>query len=219
MKILAICGSPRGKESQTKVLAEEVLKAAQAQGADVDMVDLSKVRIEFCRACEACHQKSGCVLHDDVNNILADVLNADGLVLASPVYLNQVTAQLKAVLDRSSHFVHCLRLVGKYLAVVTTSGGGGGAQVQAYLRHYGITVGTQCVGGVDAKVPLKPDDVAAVAALGEALVAAIQKKQQYPDQIKSIESQKQYFRKLITLHKADWPYEFQFWKDQDGLRP
>ncbi|MCX6992352.1 MAG: flavodoxin family protein [Kiritimatiellaeota bacterium] len=217
MKILAICGSPRGNKSQTKALAGEVLKAAQAQGATVEMVDLSEARIEFCRACEACHQKPGCVLHDDANSILANVLNADGLVLASPVYLNQVTAQLKAVLDRSSHFVHCMRLIGKYLAVVTTHGGGGGAQVQAYLQHYGNTVGAQCVGGVDAKSPLKPADIAAAAALGKALVAAIQAKQQYPDQIKIIESQKQYFRKLITLHKDDWPYEYQFWKNQDWL--
>jgi len=217
MKIFAICGSPRGKKSQTKTLAEEVLKAAQAQGANVEMADLSEARLEFCRACEACHQKPGCVLHDDANTILANVLNADGLVLASPVYLNQVTAQLKAVLDRSSHFVHCMRLTGKYLAVVTTSGGGGGAQVQAYLKNYGNTVGAQCVGGVDAKSPLKPADVAAAAALGKALVAAIQEKQQYPDQIKSIESQKQYFRKLITLRKDEWPYEYQFWSNQDWL--
>lgn len=157
------------------------------------------------------------MLNDDANTILAKVLNADGLVLASPVYLNQVTAQLKAVLDRSSHFVHCMRLIGKYLAVVTTSGGGGGAQVQAYLRNYGNTVGAQCIGGVDAKSLLKPADVAAASALGQALVTAIREKQQYPDQIKSMESQKQYFRKLITLHKDDWPYEHQFWSNQSWL--
>ncbi|MDD5678535.1 MAG: flavodoxin family protein [Kiritimatiellae bacterium] len=217
MKILCICGSPRGKNSQTKALAGKVLKAAQAQGAGVEMVDLSEARIKFCRACEACHQKPGCVLRDDTNTILAKVLKADGLVLASPVYLNQITAKLKAVLDRSSHFVHCMCLVGKYLAVVTTNGGGGGTQVQAYLKHYGITVGAQCVGGVDAKGPLKPADVAAAAALGKELVAAIRGKKQYPDQIESLEMQKQYFRKLITLRKDDWPYEYQFWKDQEWL--
>lgn len=218
MKIIAICGSPRGNKSQTKELAGDVLKAAQARGAAVEMVDLSAAHIEFCKACEACHRKAGCIHHDDVFRILSDVLKADGIVLASPVYLDQVTAQLKALLDRSSHFVHCLRLQGKYLAVVTTSGGGYGAQVQAYVRHYGITVGAQCVGGVDAKVPLKSEDRSAAAALGEALVTAIQKKQQYPDQLKGIESQKQYFMKLITIRKADWPYEFQYWQDQAGSR-
>ena len=217
MKVLAICGSPRGRKSQTKALTEKVLAAIKALGAEVELVDLSQARLEFCRACEACHQKPGCVLHDDANAILAKVLNADGLVLASPVYLNQITAQLKAVLDRSSHFVHCTRLIGKYLAVVTTSGGGGGAQVQDYLKNYGNTVGAQCVGGVDAKSPLKPANVAAAAELGKTLAAAIQAKQQYPDQIKRIELQKQYFRKLITLRKDDWPYEYQFWKDQDWI--
>ncbi|MBI2437615.1 MAG: hypothetical protein HYV36_02220, partial [Lentisphaerae bacterium] len=46
---------------------------------------------------------------------------------------------------------------------------------------------------------------------------AIQARQQYPDQIKRMESQRQYFRKLITLRKDDWPYEYQFWQDHDWL--
>ena len=73
-----------------------------------------------------------------------------------------------------------MRLIGKYLAVVTTSGGGGGAQVQTYLRNYGNTVGAQCVGGVDAKSLLKPADVADAAAVEKALVAAIQKCMESP---------------------------------------
>lgn len=217
MKILALCGSPRGDKSQTKVLAEKVLEAAKAQGAEVELVDLSRVRLEFCRACEACHQKPGCILKDDGTRILEQMLAADGLVLASPVYLNQVTAQLKALLDRSSHFVHCLRLTGKYLAVVTTSGGGGGTDVQAYLKKYGITVGAQGVGGVDAKVPLNPGDLATAAALGETLVIAIREKKQFPDQLQAIESQKQYFGKLIAWRKDHWTFEYQYWKDQGWL--
>lgn len=217
MKIVAICGSPRGEKSQTKALAQELLKAAQAQGAEVDMVDLSKAHINFCRACEVCHQKPECVLRDDVPSILTKMLDADGFVLASPVYLSQVTAQLKAVLDRSSHFVHCMRLIGKYLAVVTTSGGGDGAEVQNYLKYYGNIMGAQWVGGVNAKSPFQPADAARAAVLGEALFAAIQAKQQYPDQIKSMEAQKQYFRQLITLRKDAWPYEYQFWQDQNWL--
>ncbi|MBI2438502.1 MAG: NAD(P)H-dependent oxidoreductase, partial [Lentisphaerae bacterium] len=217
MKILAICGSPRGKKSQTKVLAEEVLKAAKAKGAAVEMADLSEAHLEFCRACEVCHRKAGCVHHDDAATILAKALAADGLVLASPVYLNQVSAQLKAVLDRSSHFVHCMRLIGKYVAAVTTHGGGDGAEVQAYLKHYANVVGAQWVGGVDARNPLKPADLEQAAALGQTLFTAIQARQQYPDQIKRMESQRQYFRKLITLRKDDWPYEYQFWQDHDWL--
>ena len=71
MKILALCGSPRGNNSQTKVLAEKVLAAAKAQGAAVELVDLSRARLEFCRACEACHAKPGCIRHDDITPLLA----------------------------------------------------------------------------------------------------------------------------------------------------
>ncbi|MCG2658684.1 MAG: hypothetical protein L6437_00370, partial [Kiritimatiellae bacterium] len=75
-------------------------------------------------------------------------------------------------------------------------------------RHAGLTLRR-----AERQTPGK----SAAAALGKALVAAIQEKQQYPDQIKSMELQKQYFRKLITLHKDDWPYEYQFWSNQDWL--
>jgi multimeric flavodoxin WrbA len=217
MRIVAICGSPRGKKSQTKALAEQVLNSAKAKGADVEMVDLSKKRIEFCRACEVCHQRPDCVINDDVKGILSMALAADGLVLASPVYLNQVTAQLKAVLDRSSHFVHCLRLTGKYVAGVTTYGGGGGSEVIAYLKDYALIVGAQFVGGVGAKVPPKKSDVSHAAALGETLVAAIQKGTSYPDQIQRIEERKKYFGRLIIRRKDDWPYEYTYWSEKGWL--
>ena len=71
MEILAICGSPRGKKSQTKILAEKVLEAAKGKGAGVEMVDLSKAQIGFCHACEKCHQRPECILDDDVKRILA----------------------------------------------------------------------------------------------------------------------------------------------------
>jgi multimeric flavodoxin WrbA len=217
MRIVAICGSPRGKKSQTKILAEKVLDAAKAKGADVEMVDLSKARIKFCRACEVCHRRPDCVLNDDVKGILAKALAADGLLLASPVCLNQVTAQLKAVLDRSSHLVHCLLLMGKYVAAVTTCGGGGGSEVIGYLKEYAFTVGAQFVGGVDAKVPLKDSDFVGAVALGKTLVAAIQKGKSYPDQLQSIEERKKYFGKLIARRKNDWPYEYKYWSGRGWL--
>lgn len=217
MEILAICGSPRGKKSQTKILAEKVLEAAKSKGAGVEMVDLSEAQISFCLACEKCHQVPDCVMDDDVKRILKKVLAADGLVLASPVYLNQVTAQMKALLDRSSHFIHCLRLMGKYVAVVTTSGGGGGADVQEYLKNYSFTVGAQYVGGADAKVPLKDSDLAAAASLGESLISAIQEKKVFPEQIHTIEERKIYFGRLIERRKDDWPHEYDYWQKKGWL--
>ena len=217
MKIVAICGSPRASKSQTKALAERVVEAARIKGAATEIVDLGKVRIGFCQACEACHRGPDCVLNDDGNLILRKLLDADGIVLASPVYLNQVTAQMKALLDRTSHFIHCLRLMGKYMAAVTTSGGGGGSEVQAYLKHYAFTVGAQFAGGVDAAAPLKEPDFSAAAELGESLVAAVQKQTVYPEQVRIIEEHKRRFGRIIAFRKDHWPFEHKYWQDKGWL--
>ena len=217
MKVLAIYGSPRGKKSQTHALADVMLAEVRAGGADVEVVDLGKARIGFCQACEACHKGPDCVLNDDGQLILRKMLAADGVVLASPVYLDHVTAQMKALLDRTSHFVHCLRFTGKYLAAVTTSGGGGGAATMAFLKRYAVTVGGQFVGGVDARVPLTDADYAVSRNLGAALVAAITARQTWPDQVQAIEAQRKRFGQIVAFRKDEWPYEYAYWQDLKWL--
>jgi len=59
-----------------------------------------------------------------VASILEKMLDAEGIILASPNYINQVTASMKALFDRSSHFIHCKRLLDKYVAGVVSSGSG-----------------------------------------------------------------------------------------------
>jgi len=217
MKLLGICGSPRGAKSQTRVVLDALLAEAKTKGAEIDTVDLGKVRIGFCQACETCHKGPDCVLNDDGRVILRQMLDADGIVLASPVYLDHVTAQMKALLDRTSHFVHCLRLTGKYLAAVTTSGGGGGEATMAFMKRYAVTVGAQFAGGVDARVPLKEADVASARKLGASLVTAISTKQSWPDQAQAIDAQRLRFRNLIAFHKDHWPYEYSYWQDKGWM--
>ena len=217
MKILAIGGSPRGAKSQTHRLTEALLAEAKAQGADVEFVDLGKADLEFCRACDTCHRGPKCVLNDDGGGILQRMLDADGVVLASPVYLDQVTAQMKTLLDRTSHFVHCMRLNGKYLAAVTTSGGGGGEATAAFLKRYAVTVGAQFAGSVDARVPLGEANTAAAQALGASLVAAIAEKKTWPDQTEAIDEQLQRFGQIIAFRKDHWPFEYKYWQDKGWL--
>ena len=217
MQILAICGSPRGAKSQTKQLAEKALEAAHAQGAEVTLVDLSRAAIGFCRACELCHRGPNCALDDDGRAIIEAMLNADGILLASPVYLNQVTAQLKTILDRTSHFVHCLRLTGRYMAALTTSGGGGGAEVHSYLRSYCALVGAQFVGSLDERAPLRAEASAAAATLVEDLATAIREKRVYPDQTAILAANRARFAQLIAHRRESWPYEYDYWKQQGWL--
>jgi len=199
------------------VLLEALLAEAETKGAQVEFVDLGKVRIGFCQACEECHKGPDCVFNDDGRTILHQMLEADGIVLASPVYLDHVTAQMKALLDRTSHFIHCLCLTGKYIAALTTSGGGGGEATVAFLKKYAVTVGSQFAGAVDARVPLKNADYASARELGDLLVSAVVKKREWPDQIQAIEAQRQRFGHLIASRKDQWPYEYTYWQEKGWM--
>ena len=217
MKILAILGSPRGKRSQTRVLTDAVMTGAREQGADLDVVDLSEEGVEFCMACEMCHKTPRCPLDDAGCRIIERMLAADGILLASPVYLNHVTAQMKTLLDRTSQMIHCLRLTDKYLACVTTSGGGGGADAQSFMRKYALTVGAQFVGGVDATNPFKETDFAAALKLGAMLATSIRDQACDPAQLFAIEEQKKRFGYLIDTHRDSWEYEYRYWKEKGWL--
>ena len=217
MKVMAICGSPRGQKSQTRAMTEALLSEAKAKGADIEFVDLGKVRIGFCQACEVCHQGPDCVLNDEARGILKRMLEADGIVLASPVYLDHVTAQMKALLDRSSHFIHCLRLIGKYMAAVTTSGGGSGDATAAFLRKYAVTVGSQFVGVVHAAMPLREPDLEAARKLGASLIEAVAGRKTWSEQVQAIEQQRKHFGRIIAFHKDQWPYEHKYWQDKGWL--
>jgi len=101
MKILGINSSPRGTQSQTLKLVEAVLDGSHQRGTDSEVADICKLDIQYCRACGACYAKGTCIQKDDFPDLFNKMLNADGIVIGSPVYLNNISAQLKAVFDRS----------------------------------------------------------------------------------------------------------------------
>jgi len=193
------------------------LDEIKAKGADVKFVDLGKVRIGFCQACEVCHQGPDCVLKDDAKDILQCMLDADGIVLASPVYLDQVTAQMKALLDRSSHFIHCLRLMGKYMAAVTTSGGGSGDATAAFIRRYAVTVGAQFVGVVHAPMPLRERILRRHESWALTWSRRLPAKTMWPEQVQAIEEQRKHFGRIIAFRKDQWPYEHKYWQEKGWL--
>jgi multimeric flavodoxin WrbA len=99
MKIIGIVGSPRRK-GHTATLVEAVLRGAQAQGAETEMLCLGDYDIGGCLGCSACKQGDACVQGDDMHVIYRALESCQGLVLGSPIYLDHITAQTKAVLDR-----------------------------------------------------------------------------------------------------------------------
>jgi len=217
MKILLISSSPRKNKSQTLLLAKELLRGC-ADSAESEVIELCDYKIEFCRHCEVCHKKiMRCPIKDDVRKILDQMLEADGIIMASPNYINQITGSMKAFFDRASHFIHCQRLLGKYIVGVVSSGSGRDKEVLDYIEYYSHTCGAQYVGGVSSSAPVGDEKKKEALNLGQSLSAAIKAQRLFPEQIKIIDAGKEYFKRIMEIRKDEWKEEYQYWKDKGWL--
>lgn len=99
MKVIGIQASPR-KNGNCDILMDEVLKAAEENGAETTKYYLDNYKIEPCHACCSCGDGVDCVTDDDCNELLNASLDADVLVFSTPIYYGQMTAQGKLFTDR-----------------------------------------------------------------------------------------------------------------------
>lgn len=99
-QILILSGSPR-KYGNSDLLCEEFMKGAVESGHNVELIRIAERKIGFCKGCYACKKKGICIIKDDMEEIIQKMIDADVIVLASPVYFYAMNAQLKAVIDRS----------------------------------------------------------------------------------------------------------------------
>jgi len=218
MKVLLISSSPHREESSTFLLAKEVLRGLEEEGVSCEEMHLHDCKVFFCTSCETCHKKIlQCPLKDDVTMILRKMLDADGIVLASPNYINQVTGSMKVLLDRSAHFIHCKRLLGKYVAGVVTSGSGFAEMVLEYIGYYGHICGGQYSGGVSAMRAFGQDKKEEAFQLGKRMAADMRVKKSYPEQMKLIEENKEHFARIIKMRKGDWQEEYRYWVEKGWL--
>ena len=100
MKILAIVGSPRLK-GNTNYLVDQALAEAAKVGAHTEKIVLSQYKVNPCLGHANCASFQSCRQKDDTGWILDKFREADGVILATPVYYYNVTAQMKAFIDRN----------------------------------------------------------------------------------------------------------------------
>ncbi len=123
--IVIVKGSPR-REGNSAVLAEQVAEGARSAGARVESFYLHHMDIRACDACDACQWEPyrGCIVDDDMQVLYPKLLEADAIVIASPVYWFTVSAQTKLFMDRCYALVdkegYALR--GKKIGIVMTYG-------------------------------------------------------------------------------------------------
>ena len=100
-RILVLLGSPRKKGNST-TLAKQIVKGAESAGAEVETIYLNGLKIKPCQGCYGCKKKDskGCVVKDDMQPLYPKIVAADALVIATPVYWFNMTAQTKIFMDR-----------------------------------------------------------------------------------------------------------------------
>lgn len=100
-KIVVLSGSPR-KNGNSELLCDQFIQGATEAGHQIEKINVSNKQINYCTACDACQKNGGtCVQQDDMAEILGKMINADVIVMATPVYFYTMNAQLKTVIDRT----------------------------------------------------------------------------------------------------------------------
>jgi multimeric flavodoxin WrbA len=139
MNVLGIYGSPR-KGGNTDILLEELLKGAAEAGNQVSSLRCCDFRIEGCLECGGCDETGECVINDDMQIIYPQLLDAQVIILASPIFFYSVTAQAKALIDRCQA-MWCKRSVQSKTAGASVQQGVG------YLVSVGATKGANLFEG------------------------------------------------------------------------
>ena len=122
MKILGISGSPRKGNSEW--MLRRLLEMLSRAGHSADLVLLREMSIKQCRGCLACESggagRSGkCKIHDDVKDILPRMLEADIIVMGTPVYFDMLSGRLKNFMDRTCAIWP--KLAGKKMAGIAVA--------------------------------------------------------------------------------------------------
>jgi multimeric flavodoxin WrbA len=122
VKVLGIVCSPR-RGGNTEILMQEALDSAREAGAEVELVTLADKTIFPCNACDSCLKTGQCNIDDDMQQIYPKLLEADGIIFGTPVYFWSVSAQAKALIDRTYVFSEGNRkLRNKVAAVIIATG-------------------------------------------------------------------------------------------------
>jgi len=165
LRILGIMGSPR-LGGNTDLLLDAALNGARSAGAEVEKIVVDKLNISPCREHYGCLEDGNCIIRDDMDALYPKLMDADGIVVASPMFFYGITAQLKALIDRGQALwarKHVLKQSwpgagrkGAFIAVGATRGetlfDGSIATVKYFFKTIGVEYAEELlIRGVDQK--------------------------------------------------------------------
>ena len=138
MKVLILNGSPK-PEGNTACAINEMVKVFGSEGVETKVIQIGNKTIRGCVACGGCSKTGKCVFDDEVNAIAPKFEDADGLVVASPVYYASANATLVACLDRLFYSTHFDKTMKVGASVVVARRGGCSATYDELNKYFTIS--------------------------------------------------------------------------------
>ena len=158
LKILGIICSPRAG-GNTEILVRKALESAEKEGAEVEAWSIVGKEVKPCDHCGSCIKTGQCHIRDDMQDLYPKMIEAEGIILGSPVYFWSVTAQAKLVIDRTYALRRpTSRLEGKIGGAIAVAGRRGEVEALTVINNFFLGQGMTPVGlGVDGKGSEKGD--------------------------------------------------------------
>lgn len=122
MKILGLSCSPR-RGGNTEILINEALLGSSEMGAEIELLSVAGKELKPCDGCWSCSETGKCHIKDDMPVVFNKLLEADGIIIGCPSYHMNITAQAKAILDRSVSLAGMQNKVGAPIGVCSRQGG------------------------------------------------------------------------------------------------
>jgi multimeric flavodoxin WrbA len=218
MKIVAICGSPH------KGSCYSVLKTIAEDHPEVETKLLMLGELDFgqCRGCYACVSRGEdkCPLKDDRDLVVNEMLDADGVIFASPVYVNHISGLMKCFIDRIGYEAHRPRFLGKQAMVMAVCGGFGADKAVGYLADIVTSFGFSVVSKLELQASTKSAKETALnrqkaAAAFDALVAGVESGQRNPPELQQV-IMFHMFKAISEAYPDRFPADHRYYQDKTG---
>ena len=218
MKIVAVCGSPH------KGSCYSVLKTIADNHPEIDykLIMLGELDLKPCRGCYACIARGAekCPLKDDRDLVVNEMLAADGVIFASPVYVNHISGLMKSFFDRIGYESHRPRFSGKQAMVMAVCGGFGADKAAGYMSDILGTFGYNVASSLELQASTKSDVEKAnnrkhAADAFETLVAGIRSGARKPPTVTQV-IMFNLFKSISEIYPDNYSADHRYYQDKNG---
>jgi multimeric flavodoxin WrbA/putative sterol carrier protein len=217
-RVVAVNGSPHEGFGNTSQMLAMLGENLSREGLELEEISLSQYQIGFCTGCATCLETGDCWVRDDYKSVVRPVLEADAVILASPVHIFNITAQMKTFLDRSLGYAHRPRDTWKPGLALSVSAGYGETWAADYLSRVLRIFGAFPVGKFTA-IAVGPGEFlgratveARAADLARDLAQALKEGRRYPPTDQDL-AYWQFMSNLVKENRDFMAADYEHWQE------